>query len=72
MNTSNEHTGLKTTDKALIFFFGIFLVLFAGNHYVYNLPGTKKQKQQGIIYYYLGLLFYILCIVGIYYFSSTN
>ena len=49
MNTPDDNTGLKTKDKILIFFFGIFLVLFAGNQYVYHLTGTKKQKHQGII-----------------------
>lgn len=46
MSKPSEHTdrGLKTTDKILIFFFGIFLVLFAGNQYVYHLSGTKKAE----------------------------
>ena len=74
MTKPSEHNnrGLKTADKILIFFFGIFLVIFAGNRYLYNLPGTKKQKQQGITWYYLGLLFYAVCIIGVFYFSSDN
>ncbi len=68
-NSKDSKTGLTLKDKILIFFFGVLFVMFVGYQYLYNLPGTEKQKRQGIILYYAGILFWVLVVVIIFCFS---
>ena len=52
--------GLSLEHKLLIFFGGMFIVLFAGFGYFDKIPGiTKEEKTLAIILYYLGVLFWI-------------
>ncbi len=67
-NPKESKKGLTLTDKILIFFFGVLFVMFFGYQYLYNLPGTEKQKRQGIILYYLGILFWVLVVVALLFF----
>ncbi|MCA0133944.1 hypothetical protein [Winogradskyella alexanderae] len=52
--------GLRLEHKLLIFFGGMFIVLFAGFNYFEKIPGiTKHEKSIAIILYYLGIVFWI-------------
>ncbi len=64
-------TSLSLSHKLLIFFGGIFIVLFSGFGYFDKLPGNnKKEKYIGIILYYAGFVFWIWLIGLIYYLTK--
>ena len=59
-SATNIKGGLKFEHKILIFFGGIFIVLFAGFKYFDGIPGiTSKEKTLAIVLYYLGVLFWL-------------
>lgn len=59
--------GLKLEHKLLIFFGGIFIMMFSGFNYFRSIPGiTKKEKNKAIIIYYLGMIFWIGVIIALY------
>ncbi len=65
-NSDNTNTGFKLEHKLLIFFGGLFIVAFAGFKYFENIPGgTKKDRNLAIVLYYLGVLFWAACFVGV-------
>lgn len=60
--------GLKTSHKVLIFFGGIFIVIFAGFNYFNSIPGvTDREKNLAIILYYLGIIFWAIFFGLLYY-----
>lgn len=64
----DRNRGLKLEHKLLIFFGGIFIVMFSGFNYFESIPGvTKKEKNETIVLYYLGMIFWISGIVTVYY-----
>lgn len=61
-------SSLKIGHKLLIFFGGIFFVLFAGSKYFTKIPGaTAKEKNLALILYYLGILFWIVFFAVLYF-----
>jgi hypothetical protein len=59
--------GLKLEHKLLIFFGGIFIMMFSGFNYFRSIPGiTKKEKNEAIIIYYLGMIFWVGGIISLY------
>ncbi|WP_243878589.1 hypothetical protein [Winogradskyella pelagia] len=71
-NNSNNDT-LKPGDKIIIFFGGVFIVLFAGYHTLFNYHGKAETDKVLIIkLYYGGILFWILLITSLYYLSLSN
>ncbi|WP_422351131.1 hypothetical protein [Flagellimonas sp.] len=51
---------ISSTDKIVIFFFGILFVLLLGRHYFANLRGGLNEKSQMLKWYLLGIGFLVL------------
>jgi len=67
-NLDDKKDGINVTNKVLLFFFGILFVIIVGNQYFYNMPGTKRQKKELLICYYVGILFWCVVLGILFYF----
>lgn len=53
---------LTHSEKLIMFFFGIIIILITGTRVFYHLPGNETQKRQTLFYYLSGIVFWILVI----------
>ncbi len=68
IENNESRNSLSVSHKILIFFGGLFIVMFAGFHYFNSIPGkTPKEKNKALILYYLGIVFWISLVAVIFY-----
>ena len=69
---NEKDLGLSKSEKIKIFFFGLFIVIITGTNIFYSLPYNKSKKKQILWFYILGLLFWIIISLTLYYLLHEN